>query len=183
MHLRPLLCKVKLYGANGWATLTYRVIKVLGLSVNFRRMSGSENPGKSLTASRKESVRQDAGLWVQKTTYFRTLKLAATTWLPSSPLPSRSPRISEPLRKDLLVRISGILKGGRSHAPPRGPDQIGRGELGSGGFGALQAPATNCIDCLRDWRSVCVTEPLLTQFLRCSKTVHQSCIRMTEGAD
>src|SRR5260370_35589903 len=36
------------------------------------------------------------------------------------------------------------------------------------------------IDCLRDWRSFCVTESLLTQFLRCSETVHHSCIRMTE---
>src|SRR6267378_6690907 len=36
------------------------------------------------------------------------------------------------------------------------------------------------IDCLRDGRSVRVTESLLTQFLGCSETVHQSCIRMTE---
>src|SRR5712692_735837 len=39
------------------------------------------------------------------------------------------------------------------------------------------------IDCLRDWRSVRVTESLLTQFLGCSETVHQSCIRMTEGVE
>jgi hypothetical protein len=39
------------------------------------------------------------------------------------------------------------------------------------------------IDCLRDWRSVRVTESLLAQFLRCPETVHQSCIRMTEGME
>src|SRR5260370_15504379 len=39
------------------------------------------------------------------------------------------------------------------------------------------------IDCLRDWRSVRVTESLLTQFLGCSETVHLSCIRMTEGVE
>src|SRR3974377_1585626 len=39
------------------------------------------------------------------------------------------------------------------------------------------------IDCLRDWRSLRVTESLLTQFLGCSETVHQSCIRMTEGVE
>jgi len=39
------------------------------------------------------------------------------------------------------------------------------------------------IDCLRDWRSVRVTESLLTQFLGCSETVHQSCVRVTEGVE
>ena len=39
------------------------------------------------------------------------------------------------------------------------------------------------IDCLRDGLSVRVTESLLTQFLGCSETVHQSCIRMTEGVE
>jgi hypothetical protein len=39
------------------------------------------------------------------------------------------------------------------------------------------------IDCLCDWRSLRVTESLLTQFLGRSETVHQSCIRMTEGVE
>ncbi len=39
------------------------------------------------------------------------------------------------------------------------------------------------IDCLRDRRSIRMTESLLTQFLRCSETAHQSCIRMTEGVE
>jgi len=33
------------------------------------------------------------------------------------------------------------------------------------------------IDRLRDWRAVRVTESLLTQFLRCSATAHQSRVR------
>src|SRR5216684_8684463 len=36
------------------------------------------------------------------------------------------------------------------------------------------------VDRLRDWRAVCVSESLLAEFLRCSETAHQSCVRMTE---
>jgi hypothetical protein len=39
------------------------------------------------------------------------------------------------------------------------------------------------IDSLSDRRSVCVTESLLSQFLRCPETAHQSCIRVTEGVE
>src|SRR5260370_12043398 len=39
------------------------------------------------------------------------------------------------------------------------------------------------IDCLRDRRSVHVTESLLTQFLGCSETAHQSCVCVTEGVE
>src|SRR5882762_2686163 len=36
------------------------------------------------------------------------------------------------------------------------------------------------VDRLRDWRPISVAESLLPQFLRCSETVHQSCVRVTE---
>jgi hypothetical protein len=36
------------------------------------------------------------------------------------------------------------------------------------------------VDCLRDWRSISVAQSLLTQFLRCSETAHQSSVRMPE---
>src|SRR6266436_2884697 len=39
------------------------------------------------------------------------------------------------------------------------------------------------VDCLRDWRAIRVSESLLTQFLRCTKTAHQSGIRVTEGVE
>src|SRR5947207_12647207 len=37
-----------------------------------------------------------------------------------------------------------------------------------------------CVNRVRNWRAVGVAESLLTQFLRCPETVHQSCVRMTE---
>ena len=39
------------------------------------------------------------------------------------------------------------------------------------------------VDCLCDRRAVSVAESLLTQFLGCPETVHQSCVRMTEGVE
>ena len=37
------------------------------------------------------------------------------------------------------------------------------------------------VDRLRDRRPIRVTEPLLTQFLRCSETAHQRCVCVTES--
>lgn len=39
------------------------------------------------------------------------------------------------------------------------------------------------VDRLRDWRAISVAKSLLTQFLRCSETAHQSCVRMTERVE
>jgi hypothetical protein len=39
------------------------------------------------------------------------------------------------------------------------------------------------VDCFFDRRAVGVAESPLTQFLRCSETAHQSCVRMTERVE